>query len=291
MSAVAESAKAATIRSVPTNNPQMVNRLVGYLEYGRALALLDRLMESVSPAELEAIDEMIEQRDEYAVYTNLSRRLEPKPDSLSERIEGSQSTEQRGLAWIMGLARVELGAMAVGFTDQPDPFNLNRPGRYELPAYSEVLADSMRTHYWALQTDPVAQNVKREIHTDTQGIAYARRVTLAIELVRATRMIKAGEYTESQYAELDQWERELVGLQEEILYDVLRLDDPVSAAAKRSMFQQSCGRLFAQPFGGGAMGPKSPSRISTSRAGPDPNPPKLAPGPKPNSGPSQPAKK
>ena len=243
MSAVAGLAKASAIRSLSPSNPQMVNRVVGFLEYSRALALLDRLLDTATPAELEAMDSLVRHRDEFAVYTNLSRRMELEPSTLGEgKDAGMNNGPQRGLAWVMALARVELGAMAAGFTDQPDPFSWGRPSRLELPAYKEILTDGMRSHYWALRSDPTARRLV--FHTEPQAIAYARRVTLAIEFLRASRRLNEHLNSPEQQLELDVWESELVEAQRNILYGVLRLDDPATIAAKQSMFQDGCGRLL-----------------------------------------------
>jgi hypothetical protein len=100
---------------IPPLNPKLVNRMVGYLEYGRALYLLDQLAKNCSARELEVIDEIIRSRDEHAVFVNRSRILERESSALSEQPQGTDDEfERRGLAWLTALARVELGALAAG---------------------------------------------------------------------------------------------------------------------------------------------------------------------------------
>src|SRR5262245_12115646 len=142
MSAVAGLAKASAVRTLSPSNPKMIHRVVGFLEYGRAIAMLDRLLDLATPAELDVLDSLVQQRDEFAVYTNLSRRLEIQPSTLSEpKAADNTSGPRQGLAWIIALARVELGAMSAGFTDTPEPFGSSNPGRMESTAYNEILTD------------------------------------------------------------------------------------------------------------------------------------------------------
>ena len=81
---------------------QLAARLVGFLEYGTALDHLDRLLAVVSPEELAVIEEIVKQRDEFIVYTNLSRRYE---DDFVRAVKGDRA--KHGLGWVMALARVE----------------------------------------------------------------------------------------------------------------------------------------------------------------------------------------
>jgi hypothetical protein len=244
MSAVAGLARANTIRTLTPSNPQMINRLVGFLEYARALSLFDRLLDTATPAEVDVMDSLVRQREEFAVYTNLSRPMESGPSSLSEpKAQDVNAGPKRGLAWIIALARVELGAMSAGFTDQPDPFSATRPSRLELSAYNEILTDGMRSHYWSLRSDSLARSLA--FQTEPQAIAYARRVTMAVEFLRAARRFNEDRLTLEQRLELDYWERELVQVQRDILYGVLRLDDPATIALKQSMFHDGCSRMMA----------------------------------------------
>ncbi len=211
-----------SIPYIPPLNPRLVNRMVGYLEYGRALYLFDQLLSGCSESELEVIDEIVKERDEHAVYINRSRILEQGPSSLSEQPESSADQfERRGLAWLTTLARVELGALAAGFTEHPDPFALAPPHARDVRHYAEVLLDSLRTHYWALRNDPIAMNM-RTIN-DTQAIAYARRVTIALAFLQAVRELEGAQLAPAQLAELSRWEVELVNLRGVILYDKLKL--------------------------------------------------------------------
>ena len=87
--------------------------------------MFDRLLEIASLEEYKVLDEIVQGRDECTIYTNLSRHLEKEPSTLSEVAQRPDDDfARRGLAWIMALARVALGAMAAGFTEKPYQFDL-----------------------------------------------------------------------------------------------------------------------------------------------------------------------
>ena len=236
-----------TTRTVlPPLDPQLVNRVVGYLEYRQALSMLDRLLEIASLEEFKVLDEIVQGRDECTIFTNLSRHLEKEPSTLTEVArKPDDDFARRGLAWIMALARVELGAMAAGFTEKPGPFDLYRPSWYELAPYQEILEDSMRTHYWALRNDPLVPTLRNGATPEPQAIAYARRVTVALEFLRAARKVKETEYNQLQTSELNVWQSQLGQLESYMLYGVLRLHDPavLQTSQSTSVRLKACLRL------------------------------------------------
>jgi hypothetical protein len=229
---------------LPPSKTVLARQVVGWYEYTRALSLLDPLLNSVTPDELLAIEEIVKQRDELAIYVNLSRRLETTPSSLTET-DKAGAVERRGLAWMMALARVELGALAAGFTDHPQPFALVPPSRYEAQAYLALLLDGARTHVLAMRNDPTVQyyasmkgrsvslaeavygprgpsfGAHRIIANEQQALAYARRVVVADEFVQASFKFGATQLSPIQQAELASYRAQLRGLQEILIYKVL----------------------------------------------------------------------
>ncbi len=223
---------------------QLAARLVGFLEYGTALDHLDRLLAVVSPEEIAVIEEIVKQRDEFIVYTNLSRRYE---DDFVRAVKGDRA--KHGLGWVTALARVELGAMRAGFTDERNPFERVPPSRYELPQYAEILFDSARTHYLALGNDPVAQGFARwsgppitpgriargeRLPTEQQAIAYARRTVIASQFVDAVESLGRSQLTPEQYIQLQQAKQNLESLRSAIVYRVLRLGVDVISSTSSS---------------------------------------------------------
>lgn len=220
----------ASAATVAAPDSRLLNRLVGYLEYGRALTYLDQLLNSIKPDELEVIEQMVRERDEFAIYSNLARRVERGPSTLSERATNPKDDfERRGLAWMMALARVELNAMTAGYTSTPKPFEFNRPSAYELEAYKEMLEDGVRSHYWAMQAEQPLATLSRGVPSERlwqferQAIAYAHRAAVVHEMISALGRIRQGEYSRLQLAELDEWRRQLKDLEGTIAFGVLGL--------------------------------------------------------------------
>lgn len=188
-----------------------------------ALENLERLLAAVTPEELEVVEQIIASRDEFSVFTNLSRQFATGDSTLNEVPQNPQDTfHRRGLAWVMALARIELATMLVGFSDIKRPLTQIRPTPLELPAYLELLADAARCHNWSLFHDPVAKNPRAAKLSDAQAVAYVRRVHLARSLIAALKTA-AGDLAPPQIAEFKKWDQRLAELEFLLLYDVLRL--------------------------------------------------------------------
>jgi hypothetical protein len=222
--------------------------VVGFFEYGQALSLLSRFLLLLSPEELKVAEQIVSERDEFVVYTNLSRRIEARPGPLSERSNFAQDKfDRRGIAWLLGLARVELAAMVAGFSPDSDAFAKDRPSSYELAAYRELVEDAMRAHYWSLARDSAPRTMRRGMTPDQQAIAYLRRTTLAIKFLREVRNERQGQLTSLQQAELDTWEQQLRDLQSFLMYDVLGVHDAVAATnSSNSLYLHKCGTTREQ---------------------------------------------
>ena len=187
----------------------MILRVVGFLEYGSALRNFDELLRTASPEELKAIDEVVASRPEFTVYTNISRRIRNAPSSLIERAESQTgSYERRGFAWVVALARTEIGAMLATFAAFPSPFEVVRPSKFEMAAYKELLLDGSQTHYFAMANDPEARRVARQI-PDSRMLAYIRRLTMARHFLFAAVRSRAGELTPLQTEEAFSQKRDL----------------------------------------------------------------------------------
>jgi len=187
----------------------LIFRLVGFYEYIKALQHLGALIEMCNESELRVIDEIIAEKDEFTVYTNLSRRLQRRPSTLSETGQSREDRfARRGLAWVMALARVEIGAMFAGFTNIRSPFEWVQPTQLEMSSYRTLLEDGMRTHYWSLANDPAFRKIARET-PDHKTVAYVRRLTLARAFLEAAGKAGAVQLTPPQVAELRNWHSNL----------------------------------------------------------------------------------
>lgn len=240
----------------------MVARLVGFSEYTQALVHFEQLVAAASPQELAVADDVISSHGEFAIYTNLSSRIERLPSRLSEK-PAADVEAKRGLAWLMGLARVELGAMAAGFTDHSSPFDLLPATAFERTQHFEMLLDGARMHYWALHNDPIAIHygnwARLPVVSLTPGtplspvqggderraIAYARRVVIANRFVQAVARQYGNQLDLNQQAELQQWHHALRKLQFRMVFDVLGLGRVVTqqSVSNGSERWNACGPL------------------------------------------------
>jgi len=231
-------------------NYDLVRRLVGYYEYGRALEHFDTLLEQVDDQELAAIEEIIQGRDELAVYTNLSRRFQTEPSILADSDNSPlKGVERRGFGWVLALARVELGAMLAGFTDRQQPFAAVRPSRYELPQYADLLLDGLQTHYWALkqERDGQLKQVVRGNVPIQRLLVYGRRVMLTRAFLQAVATIMGGELSPNQAAELRTWDDQLNEVQYAVVTSISSLLASQTTVQQRSSTYatvNACGALL-----------------------------------------------
>jgi hypothetical protein len=219
---------------VPAQDPQLIYRLVGFIEYGIAINHLDEFVESASSAELEIADAIVRRRPQFDVRINLSRHLAGQ--SLFNRPpERSDHWTRRGLAWVMALARVELGAMLAGFSSVPRPFHMASPTMFETEAYREILTDGLRVHYWSLKRDPAIGDYARTGVPEQHIITYGRRAGVARRFLEASGEFSRRQLSAGQQAELNAWERDFRRLELVLLYC---LSQKISASGSRSEITQ-----------------------------------------------------
>jgi hypothetical protein len=209
-----------------------VYRIVGFLEYAKALEFLVQFVETASSQELDVANEIIREREPFVVYVNLSRLIEGN-SSLSDRSRNSQRTSQRrGLEWVMALARVELGGMLAGFTSHPQPFQATAPGTggkvrvrtaaIDAEAYREILTDGMRVHYWTLRRDPAVRNYYTHGVPENHLLTYGRRSVVARKFLQAARRYSLDRLSKTQLAEMNAWDNYFKKIQLTLLYCLSR---------------------------------------------------------------------
>lgn len=171
---------------LPKDDPNLINRLVGFLEYAKALEAFDGLAALTTYDEMQAIDEIIKSEPEFTIYTNLSRRLEQGRSSLAEKGNGPHDDfSRKGFRWVTALARVELGAMLAGFTDHPNPFAAVVGKGYDIDEFKEMLIDGAKLHFWALANDPDFAEATKNFKPNGQTLTYVRRLNVATAFVYA----------------------------------------------------------------------------------------------------------
>ncbi len=193
----------------------MVARVVGFLEYGKALENLDRLVSLCNEQELQAIDEIISDHDEFTVFTNLSGQMNLNPGNLNpqQAAVGTSATqsgnERRGLAWVIALARVEFGAIVEGFTRHRAPFAYIRPGTIDFTQSLELLLDGVATHYAALDKDRRFKRATGGSGGIMSTLAYSRRVRIVREMLKTAMQQGRQLYSPEQQRYLKSVSRDL----------------------------------------------------------------------------------
>jgi hypothetical protein len=202
---------------LPKSDPNRIYRIVGFLEYSMALKYLDQLALASSEEEFSAIDEIIKSEPEFKVYTNLSRRLQLAPSSLTEKPAREQDDYSRhGFKWVTALARVELGGMLGSFTSHPAPFAAVAGKGYDAPEYMELLVDGARTHYWSLANDPQFKVVMKKFTPDAKSLTYLRRLNLATAFIKSAVGIAPKQFSAVQLAEFQSYLEPINGARKKI---------------------------------------------------------------------------
>ena len=191
---------------LPKSDPNRIYRIVGFLEYSMALRYLDKLALNCSEEEFSAIDEIIKSEPEFKVFTNLSRRLQLAPSSLTEKPLREQDDYSRhSFKWVTALARVEVGAMLASFTQHPAPFAAVAGKGYDAAEYMELLLDGARTHYWSLARDSQFKVVMKKFTPDAKSLTYLRRLNLATAFIKAAVGINPKQFSLLQLAEFESY--------------------------------------------------------------------------------------
>lgn len=199
-----------TIRNkLSESDPYLIDRIVGYHEYSKALHYFDRLAAKCSPYELEAIDEIVKSDPQFAIYTvpsktdrkQATRRVRQANAKAAEKAGekaavttkkkanangsaiayGSSQAERKkhGFKWMTALARVEVGAMYAGFSKNPRPFAPALSPGYDIAEFRTLLAESARLHYWSLRNDTQFQALTKRFQPNSLTLAYLRRLNIA----------------------------------------------------------------------------------------------------------------
>ena len=211
-----------------------------------ALGYFEELLRRSTDEEIQAISDFISDHESFTVYSDLSRRLASNPkiaakmkattplkstkwvsaeasesDGNTDSLSNTESPHsKKGLAWVMGLARIEFASVLAAFTTTPDPFVSVKPTAYELPAYKSLLADGVRMHYWSLHHDPELKKVSGMIPENPKVLSYSRRLGLARKMMTALAKAGMGELNPYQYRELASWKRDLDGLHAGLLSNI-----------------------------------------------------------------------
>ena len=222
-------------------------RLVGFYEYVRAIDLLGQLVRSSTPEEIRVYNEIVAKHPELGIYTNLSRLVEPKGSSLAEQSAAEEDDFKRsGLDWMIALAKVELGAMLASYTDNPIPFAVVKPSKFEEAAYAELLLDGARYHYWSLTKDPLFRQIieRSAFQPSSETVAYVRRLTLSRLFLVAAIDYRGKNWTGDQLLEATKWKNELDSFRKGIVQNIQRYLAQVASVPTGSVSQTTSSREY-----------------------------------------------
>ena len=205
------------VTQVPPQDPRLIRRIVGFHEYATSLSMLDEFVKHATEQEMAAAEEIVRSRRELAVETNLSRHIQGAT-FFAESAHDKDDFRRVGLAWVMALARVEVGAMLAGFSSHHQPFKASQPTKFETEAFRELLSDGMRTHYWSLKNDPVIRSYLKTGVPPQHIITYGRRVSVARHFMQAVREFSRSQLLAIQKAELAAEDAEMKSLQVVYIY-------------------------------------------------------------------------
>ena len=172
-------------------------RIVGSYEYGTALSNLGELVDSSTPEQIEVYDKLIEMNSEYSFYSGVVSNLglDTDPSSSEEESNEEESNPdyaesgylKHSLAWMMALARVELGATMSMYGDDEDPFGqavmVGGVG-FGAKEYLSVLVDYAAAHLKAAQADSsYVHALKPEEEVCSSTLNHLRRTQLINDML------------------------------------------------------------------------------------------------------------
>ncbi|MFL2864747.1 MAG: hypothetical protein ACJZ8Y_05985 [Pirellulaceae bacterium] len=223
-------------------DPSDAYQIVGYQEYANALNNLVPLVRAADEASLRVYDKIISDMPELVIYTNLSRRfglvqmqnfsLPPRlrntsnlyrQSSLNEPGNDANAYKRSGIGWLIALARLEHGSIEIGYQTNVSPFNLEELTKVETPAFSALLLDGARSHYWAMKMDSVTHyliegNVPKV--SDRTALAYGRRAVLVQEMLKTLNQLAGRQFTPAQKQELQSWYKNMSAVRQGVVYNV-----------------------------------------------------------------------
>ena len=228
---------------------RLAMRIVGFLEYGRALELLDDLARRCTVDELEVIDGIIRDREEYTVFP-LAARVPTNHRQASPSAEPEEDSDGggRGLSWVTALARVELGAMLGGFTGHRTPYETVRPDWHDFDECLMLLVEGANAHHDQMNGDANLKRVTRSQRDIVPTLAYSRRASIARSMLGSAMRYGDAYYAPNEARQLGDWRKDLDQLHVLLLGKIQRfLNSQVSRTSETVSreFVDACGRQLA----------------------------------------------
>lgn len=161
-------------------------RLVGSYEYLKAIQNINRLTAISSKSEIKVYDALIASQNEFSFYSGIATdyglvSVDSLPDNERELIESTY--KRQSLAWLLALARVEIGATISMYGFSNDPFGQVGMSNFGIREYTEILLDDLTTHLKAVKNDQGFQEAVYVRKPNSDTMAYLRRARLINDLL------------------------------------------------------------------------------------------------------------
>jgi hypothetical protein len=210
-------------------------RFVGSYEYANALDSMNRLVNMSTSEELFVYDQVLNDRPEFAYFNGANTAFKLQPDLKTanpfDRSRFYDSFQKKGLAWMMALARIELGATMSMYGNDKTPFESVANSRFDLGPYLEVLTDDVVAHMKSLAQEPGFEEVvRRNRKIDTWTLAYLRRIKMIRDMLSA--LSTAGN--DAVDAQIKPYDIELKRYERRLIEQIQHQTQPRSGTSTRS---------------------------------------------------------
>jgi hypothetical protein len=162
--------------------------------------MLGQLVAMSTPDQIEVYDKIIGSKSEFSFYSGVvsTMGLEGVAQLKSQNPTGfEQGFKKNSLAWILALARVEVGSTVAMYGKTQTPFADMAPGQFGMREYLSVLFDDLSAHILALSTDEDLKRIcKRTVEPDSQTLAYLRRLKLVGDMLKAVEATGNSDYAQ-----------------------------------------------------------------------------------------------
>lgn len=173
-------------------------RLVGSFEYSNAIDSFEKLVAHSTLEQIAVYDKILKERKELSYFSGMMiQGVSPEmvqrmaigdpnqPNAGAQALkEFNQNFQMQGLASMMALAKIELGASISAYGEIKQPFSAFPPTRFDSEQFLNLMLEDLTAHLNALSTDPFfVEILKPKYGVDSWTVAYLRRLKLVRDML------------------------------------------------------------------------------------------------------------
>ncbi len=160
-------------------------RLVGSYEYTKAIELLGTLVEKSTKEQVNVYDRLLQGRPEFSFYSGFALN-EGLPGTFNQQTQNqSVNHHKNSLAWLLALAKVEVGATVSMYGNSNQPFEDVASSNFGHEEFLAVLLDDLAFHIQVGQQDEDFENAgSRKSIVDGSSLVYLRRAVLMNDMLQ-----------------------------------------------------------------------------------------------------------